>query len=172
MKKITSFILSLCMILTLAACANGQKEADTTAASVSGEESSNEETTGGAESSAQETESEAESSAEETTGEAESDALPAEAGTGTLVVFFSCTNRTRGIAEHVINVLGADSYEIVPEVPYTDEDRDYNNSSSRCTVEQHDDSVRPAISGSLENIEDYDTIFLAYPIWWGVKGCQ
>ncbi len=89
-----------------------------------------------------------------------------EAGGKTLVAYFSCTNNTAGIAKHIIDGIGADAYEIVPEVPYTDADLDYN-SDCRANREQNDDGARPAINGSVENMAQYDTIFLGYPIWWG-----
>ena len=55
----------------------------------------------------------------------------------------------------------------MPEQPYTDDDQNYSDSSSRSTVEQNDDSCRPAISGSVENMDDYDVVVIGYPIWWG-----
>ena len=58
-------------------------------------------------------------------------------------------------------------YRIEPEEPYTSADLNYNNSSSRANREQNDPSARPAIAGSLENLSDYDIVFLGYPIWWG-----
>ena len=84
-----------------------------------------------------------------------------------LVAYFSCTGNTEKVAEHIAEELGADTYKIVPEEPYTSADLDNNNSSSRTTLEQNDDTSRPAISGSVENMEDYDIVFLGYPIWWG-----
>lgn len=84
----------------------------------------------------------------------------------TLVAYFSATNNTEGVAKHIADGLGADIYEILPEVPYTDADLDYN-SDCRANREQNDDSARPAISGTVENMDQYDTIFLGYPIWWG-----
>lgn len=84
-----------------------------------------------------------------------------------LVAYFSATGHTRTIAEYIAESLEADIYEIVPETPYTDEDLNYGNDDSRTSVEQNDDSARPAISGMVENIDGYDTIFLGYPIWWG-----
>ena len=94
-------------------------------------------------------------------------ATPApEAGGKTLVAYFSCTNNTAGIAKHIIDGIGADAYEIVPEIPYTEADLDYN-SDCRANREQNDDTARPAINGSIENMAQYDTIFLGYPIWWG-----
>lgn len=84
-----------------------------------------------------------------------------------LVTYFSCTGSTEGIANHIQNILGGDIYEIEPEIPYTSADLNYNNSTSRANLEQNDPSARPAISGGIDNLEDYDVIFLGYPIWWG-----
>jgi flavodoxin len=87
--------------------------------------------------------------------------------TKVLVAYFSATNNTRPLAEYVADAAGADLYEITPAVPYTSADLNYNDSSTRATVEQNDASARPAISGSVENMADYDVVFIGYPIWWG-----
>lgn len=84
-----------------------------------------------------------------------------------LVAYFSATGTTKALAEYAADALGADLYEIVPEEPYTDEDLDYSDSSTRATMEQNDKTVRPAISGSVENMDQYEIVFLGYPIWWG-----
>lgn len=83
-----------------------------------------------------------------------------------LVVYFSATGTTKPLAEYVAEILKADLYEIVPEDPYTEEDLAYYT-NGRADQEQNDSSARPAISGGVENIEEYDTIFLGYPIWHG-----
>lgn len=85
-----------------------------------------------------------------------------------LIAYFSATNNTEGVANHIKAVLGdnADFYEIVPETPYTSADLNYNT-DCRANREQNDDSARPAISGNVENMDRYDVIFLGYPIWWG-----
>ncbi len=88
-------------------------------------------------------------------------------GTKILVAYFSATGNTRPLAEYVSDALDADLYEIIPEIPYTAADLNYGDSSSRATVEMNDPSARPAISGSVENMEEYDVVFLGYPIWWG-----
>ena len=88
------------------------------------------------------------------------------AGGEPLVAYFSATNTTRPLAEYAADILGADLYEIVPEVPYTDADLAYYT-NGRADREQSDPSARPAISGSVENMADYDVIFLGYPIWHG-----
>ena len=85
----------------------------------------------------------------------------------TLVVYFSCTNTTKGIAEKIAEVTDGTIHRIIPEVPYTNEDLNYNNSSSRANREQSDPSARPVISSKIENLAEYDVIFLGYPIWHG-----
>ncbi len=89
------------------------------------------------------------------------------AGSKTLVVYFSATGNTKALANTCAKVLGADQFEIVPEKPYTKEDLNYNDETTRATVEMRDESVRPAIKNKLTNLDQYSTIVLAYPIWWG-----
>lgn len=84
-----------------------------------------------------------------------------------LVAYFSATGTTKALAEYASDILNADLYEIVPEVPYTADDLNYNSSSSRASQEQSSASARPAISGSVSNMEDYDMVILGYPIWHG-----
>lgn len=84
-----------------------------------------------------------------------------------LVAYFSATNTTEGIAEHIGSILNGTLFEITPEQPYTSADLNYNDSDSRCSREQRDAAARPAISGSVENMEPYDIVFLGYPIWNG-----
>ena len=86
--------------------------------------------------------------------------------TKTLVVYFSCTGTTELVAEYITEILGADSYQIVPEDPYTEADLAYYT-NGRADQEQNDPNVRPAISGGVENMDEYDTIILGYPIWHG-----
>lgn len=92
---------------------------------------------------------------------------PEPTGGKILVAYFSATGTTETIAQRIAAATEADLYEIVPEVPYTDADLNYGNSSSRTTQEQNDPSARPAISGEVEDMADYDIVFLGYPIWHG-----
>lgn len=101
-----------------------------------------------------------------TSSEAEATAEIA-SGSSTLVVYFSATGTTKGIAEKIADVTGADLYEIIAAVPYTDEDRDWTNSDSRCSIEQNDTSVRPAISSEQIKLDGYSVIYIGYPIWFG-----
>ena len=84
-----------------------------------------------------------------------------------LVACFSCTGTTEKIAGYIADELGAATFRIIPETPYTSADLNYNDSSARAAREQNDADARPAISGTVENMDDYDVIFLGYPIWWG-----
>lgn len=86
--------------------------------------------------------------------------------TKTLVVYFSATGTTKPLAEYAAEILNADLYEIVPEDPYTEEDLAYYT-NGRADQEQNDASARPAISGGVENMAEYDTILLGYPVWHG-----
>ena len=85
----------------------------------------------------------------------------------TLVIYFSCTGTTRGVAEKLANVTGADLYEIVHAVPYTDEDLNYNDRSTRATWEQDHPDTRPEIGGDDVDLTGYTTVYIGYPIWWG-----
>lgn len=84
----------------------------------------------------------------------------------TLVAYFSATGVTKGAAEKLAEVTGGDLYEIQPEVPYTDADLDWQDKQSRSSVEMADLSSRPAINGKVENLDDYDTVFIGFPVWW------
>lgn len=86
--------------------------------------------------------------------------------TKTLVVYFSCTNTTKTLAEYAADILGADIYEIVPAEPYTEADLAYYT-NGRADQEQNDPSVRPEISGGVDHMSEYNTIILGYPIRHG-----
>ena len=88
-------------------------------------------------------------------------------GTKVLVAYFSATNTTKGVAEKIAASINGDLYEITPSEPYTSADLNYNDDNSRTTIEMNDPSVRPAISGSVADMSQYDVVFLGYPIWWG-----
>ena len=90
-----------------------------------------------------------------------------EASNHILIVYFSATGTTKGVAEKLQEALNADIYEIVPEEPYTAADLNYNDRKSRTSIETDDPSCRPAIAGELPDLIAYDTILIGYPIWWG-----
>ena len=85
-----------------------------------------------------------------------------------LVAYFSVTGNTKNVAKKIADVLSSDLHEIVPKVSYTAEDLNWKDKESRSTKEMNDKSYRPEISDQVEDMETYDTIYLGYPIWWGV----
>ena len=147
MKKITALIMSLLMITSLAAC--GSNETNTPAPS--------------------EPESSESQSAQDST--LESEASQEESATGkTLVVYFSATGNTESAANYIAQATGGDLFELEPAEPYTDEDLNYNNDDSRVSREHEDESLRDVelVADTVENWDEYDTVFIGYPIWWGI----
>lgn len=85
-----------------------------------------------------------------------------------LVAYFSATGVTAKVAELLSDAIGADLYSIEPEVPYTKADLDWTDKTSRSTVEMNNPTSRPSVREERDNMSDYDTIFLGFPIWWYV----
>jgi len=85
----------------------------------------------------------------------------------TIVVYFSNTGTTEKVANYISEELNTDIFKIEATKPYTSEDLNYNNSSSRANIEQNDINARPEIENKIQNIEQYDIVYLGYPIWWG-----
>lgn len=169
MRKIVSLLLSFGMIFALAACgqsaASEKQEEIQSAVQKTDEQSETPQNEAAVEQSKTEEQTEIEMETEPSesvsTEEQETDV-----STKTLVVYFSCTGTTELVAEYITEILGADSYQIVPEDPYTEADLAYYT-DGRADQEQNDPDVRPAISGGVENMDEYDTIILGYPIWHG-----
>ena len=84
-----------------------------------------------------------------------------------LVAYFSATGHTAAVADRLAGAINADVFVIEPEKIYTADDLDWKNQKSRSSVEMADRSSRPAIANKIENIEQYDVIFVGFPIWWG-----
>ena len=85
-----------------------------------------------------------------------------------LVAYFSASGVTAKVAENLSDALGADLFEIVPKVRYTKADLDWRDKTSRSTIEMNDPSSRPEIEALRDNVGDYDTIYVGFPIWWYV----
>lgn len=85
-----------------------------------------------------------------------------------LVAYFSATGTTARVAEKLSDAIGADLFEIAPEVPYTKEDLDWMNKESRSSIEMRDEKSRPEIAVKRDNMAEYDVIFVGFPIWWYV----
>lgn len=83
-----------------------------------------------------------------------------------LVAYFSASGVTAKVAENLADAIGADIFEIQPEVPYTKADLNWMDKKSRSTIEMSDPTSRPAIAAKRDNMDEYDTIFVGFPIWW------
>lgn len=83
-----------------------------------------------------------------------------------LVAYFSASGVTAKVAEVLADTIGADLFAIEPEIPYTKVDLDWMDKTSRSTLEMKDPTSRPAIARKRDNIDEYDTIFVGFPIWW------
>ncbi len=83
-----------------------------------------------------------------------------------LVSYFSASGVTKGVAEKMANAINGDLFEIEPVDKYTREDLNWLNKHSRSSVEMQDKSFRPQIKSKVENIDEYDTIVIGFPVWW------
>lgn len=159
MKKILSLALTLAMVFTLAACGNsGSTESsspDSEESSTSSEVVSQTEETSAPEDSSVPTEGESQA---EASSEPED-----EAGSNSLIVYFSWSGNTESVANEIQAQTGADIFEIIPAEPYTD---DYDTLLDIAQEEQASDA-RPAIAETVENFEQYDTVYFGFPNWWG-----
>ena len=158
-KKIMLSIVVAALMIGIVGCGNHFQE--------NTDNASSQEETAGAENTDDNSVSEA---AAEKSSDIEPETENVDSGNKTLVIYFSATGTTKGVAEKIAQVTGADLYAIVPKEPYSDEDLNYNDKESRATKEQNDQNVRPEYENIGLDIEnDYSTIFLGYPIWWGVE---
>ena len=166
MKKMISIIAAAALTFALTACGGSTQAAATdTQAAENSAPAAAEEQKETAEA-AEQTEVQPEA-AQETAEEPANEAPAATDHSDVLVVYFSATGTTEGVAERIANVTGADVYEILAAQPYTEADLNYNDNSSRSTTEQNDKSVRPEIGSEDISLEGYTTIYLGFPIWWG-----
>ena len=171
MKKIKTYFLLLTvfmMILGLAACGSSTPEeaADTPAAEPQTESA---QTEAAAEPESAPAENPADSEAPDEAASDDTDSADEDTTTHSdvLVAYFSATGTTKGVAEKIAAITGGDLYEIVPAEPYSDADLDWNDRSSRSTIEQNDKNVRPEIGSEDISLEGYTTVYLGFPIWWG-----
>ena len=146
MKKLMVLLLSLVLVFVLAACGQSQNSND----SASSEASSSENTTT--------------ASTEDTSDQTE--------GTGgkTLVVYYSATGNTESVANTIAEETGGDLFELEPADPYTDADLDWTDDDSRVSQEYENEDQRDVelVSAAVDNWDEYDTVFIGYPIWWGI----
>ena len=147
MKKLTSILLALVLVFSFAACSNSSNNDTSRASSTT--------------SAPADTQSTDESSDNNTDSSSNSKIL---------VVYYSATGSTKAVAETIADTAGADLFEITPVDPYTSDDLNWTNDNSRVSVEHNDESKRdvPLTKTTPDNWSDYDTVFIGYPIWWGI----
>lgn len=150
MKKLTALLLSVVLVLSLAACGSANKPASSTTQPETSAPTEQPES-----SSTAPTESEPETQPE--TGK-------------TLVVYYSASGNTERVAKDIAEAAGADLFEIVPAEVYTSDDLDWTNPDSRVSREHDDESLRdvPLTTTEVPDWDSYDTVFIGYPIWWGI----
>ena len=158
-KRLLSCVLAGSVALALAAC--GQQSAG-------GSSAGNQSTSQSTDQSREEVSSAAQSSAG-----SGADASGTESGAGSgsvLVVYYSATGNTEGVANYIAEATGGDLFEITPAEPYTSDDLNWTDENSRVTREHEDESLRDVelTTTQVENWDSYDTVFLGYPIWWGI----
>lgn len=153
MKKAMALLMGVLMVLSFAACSNAASE--TPAATQTS-------------SPAAEPTEEAVATPSETASAAPEESA-AETGR-TLVVYFSATGNTEAVANYIAEATGGDLFELEPAEPYTDEDLNWNDEESRVVYEHDNPDARDVelVADTVENWDDYDTVFLGYPIWWGI----
>ncbi len=147
MKKITSILLALVLVFSFAACSNSSNNDKSTTNSTA--------------SAPADTQSTDKSSDNNTDNSSNSKIL---------VVYYSATGSTKAVAETIADTVGADLFEITPVDSYTSDDLNWTNDNSRVSVEHNDESKRdvPLTKTTPDNWADYDTVFIGYPIWWGI----
>lgn len=163
MKKWIVMLLCFCITWSATACGQTNSSVDSQESTAPTEQQE--------ESASDETITESDLAEAQATEESETASTNATDETGSsshiLVAYFSCTGNTATLAEYVAEITGANLYEIIPEEPYSNDDLNYSVDDCRANLEQNDSSCRPAIDGEIENIQDYDIVFVAFPIWWG-----
>ncbi len=162
MKKLAALFLSSILVLSLTAC--GTETSSTTAATTENTTTASPETeqTSADTSAESSDETSADSSSEDENSDGESSKV--------LVVYFSASGNTERVANDIAAAAGADLFEIVPTEVYTDDDLNWADSESRVSREHDDESLRdvPLTATTVENWDSYDTVFIGYPIWWGI----
>ena len=155
MKKLTALLLSVVLALSLAACGSANKPASSTTQP---------------ETSAPTEQPATEPSESSSTAPAESEPETQPETGKTLVVYYSASGNTERVAKDIAEAAGADLFEIVPTEVYTNDDLDWTNPDSRVSREHDDESLRdvPLTTTEVPDWDSYDTVFIGYPIWWGI----
>ena len=168
MKKIFAVLLSMSMVFSFAAC-SGQNRESSSSGSSAEESAQPDNSSKPAEQPSEPSDTASSETLSETSG-AESVQPTGTSGGKTLVVYYSATNNTEAVAGYIADATGADLFELVPVEPYTSDDLDWTNRDSRVSREHDDESLRVVelTNAVPDNWDEYDTVFIGYPIWWGI----
>lgn len=171
MNKVVTIFMAVTIVLCFAGCSKGADKPSNETVSDSSEQTTGQQHDNQQPELAEENREEQQTDSSEerdvVSEETVHDEEDTENASKALVVYFSATGNTKAVAETIAKLQETDIYEIVPEQPYKEEDLNYNDRSTRATAEQNDPDARPAISGSIEDMDRYDVIYVGYPIWWG-----
>lgn len=170
MKRAFSLLLSLLMAFSLTAC-GGNGNSSSSQASSSAPESSAVESTSSASEPSSSPESEAPSEALSSSEvSSEASAEDTNSGSSVLVVYYSATGNTAQAAQYIADATGGDLFELEPVEPYTDDDLNWTDDNSRVSQEHADESLRDVelVADTVDNWDQYDTVIIGYPIWWGI----
>ena len=170
MKRAFSLLLSLLMAFSLTAC-GGNGNSSSSQASSSAPESSTVESTSSASEPSSSPESEAPSEALSSSEvSSEASAEDTNSGSSVLVVYYSATGNTAQAAQYIADATGGDLFELEPVEPYTDDDLNWTDDNSRVSQEHADESLRDVelVADTVDNWDQYDTVFIGYPIWCGI----
>ena len=168
-KRILAALLAALTLFSLTACASRQTQAAAPAQTTQQQETPAQDTEPSADTAAPETPVQPEEPEPIEPADEQPEETPAEGGK-TLVVYFSATGSTAAVAGYIADALGADTLELVPQEPYTADDLDWRAADSRVNREHDDESLRDiALTETTPgNWDEYDTVFIGYPIWWGI----
>ena len=162
MKKLIVLLGVVFCMIGLTACGNAEKSSSVPSETTSQTKASRQEIQ-----KSEQPETEDKSVPEQTEAKPESSVTDESAATDTIVVYFSATGTTKGVAERIASVTNADIFELIPAEPYSDADLNWHDSRSRTTIEMNDPSARPAIANDTVDLNGYTTVYIGYPIWWG-----
>lgn len=172
MKKVMLSLLAAMCMLGFTACGNTDNSsspaAETSAQTQADlQETESQQTEQFAEVTESEQSDEEKAAPEQTAEQPQTDGFDENTGADTSVVYFSATGTTKGVAERIASVTNADIYELIPAELYSDADLDWNDPNSRTSVEMNDSTARPEMVDDTVRLEDYSTVYIGYPIWWG-----
>ncbi|MBS6678159.1 MAG: flavodoxin [Clostridiales bacterium] len=166
-KLLSIFLIGVSAVSLLAGCSSGNSSQESASEDTAQEDTREEASEGTDQSDTQEAAGEdTEEAAPEEGQETESSGT---ADGNVLVVYYSATGNTEGVANTIADITGGDLFELEPVEPYTDEDLNYSDENSRVSREHEDESLRNVelTSTTVDNWDSYDTVFIGYPIWWG-----